>query len=522
MRLDRLRFVLEATCCIRILVALAALLPIGFAGSTTADADGNLTHRQDLSEKDRGRVSDVLATPSDFSKAEPFEAQTAGAGTNRKVKDSNAFSWPLENLDFEDKQNFTVGNGLFKKVWVSSPSSTQASDGLGPLYNARACQRCHLKDGRGHPPADSADNAVSMLIRLSVPPKTDAQRKALADKTALSLPEPTYGHQLQDFSVSGVPGEGSFEIVYEDVPVTLSGGEQVSLQKPVYTLKNLAYGPMEPGVRISPRIAPPMIGLGLLEAVHDGDILANSDPADANGDGISGKPSYVRRLSDGSMALGRFGWKASTAAVDEQSAAAFSGDMGLSTPFVPNHGGDCTAAQEKCLSMPHGEQPRLGASEVPDYVLALVSFYSRNLAPPARRDVEHPDVLRGKALFHQSGCAQCHVPKYVTRRDADQSEHAFQLIWPYTDLLLHDMGEGLADNQPVGDANGREWRTAPLWGIGLTEQVGGRESYLHDGRARTLAEAILWHGGEAEAARNRIVDLSKDDRISLIRFLQSL
>ncbi len=494
----------------------------GMAGTIAASAGGSLSHRDDLSEEDKTRVARVLAPPTDFFKAEPFEAMAAGAGTNRKTGNNNAFSWPLESLDFEGKQTFAVGNGLFKKVWVSSPASTQASDGLGPLYNARACQRCHLKDGRGHPPIDASDNAISMLIRLAVPPRTEEQHRALADKTVLSLPDPTYGGQLQDVSVAGLPGEGQFEITYEDVPVTLFDGEEVILQKPGYRLKNLAYGPTDPGITLSPRIAQPMIGLGLLEAIHEGDILSNADPDDRDGDGISGKPSFVRRLSDGSLALGRFGWKASMPTVDEQSAGAFSGDMGLSTTLLPHHGGDCTKAQETCLAMPHGEQLRLGETEVPDPVLALVSFYSRNLAPPARRDVEEPEVLRGKALFHQSGCASCHVPKYVTRRDAEQPEHAFQLIWPYTDLLLHDMGEGLADNQPVGDANGREWRTPPLWGIGLTKQVSGRETYLHDGRARTLTEAILWHGGEAQTARDRFAELPKDDRDALIRFLQSL
>jgi CxxC motif-containing protein (DUF1111 family) len=196
--------------------------------------------------------------------------------------------------------------------------------------------------------------------------------------------------------------------------------------------------------------------------------------------------------------------------------------MGLSTPLVPAAWGECTEAQVACREAPDGVQERLGPEEAPAQVLDLVAFYSRNLAVPVRRDVDDPEVLAGKALFYEFGCASCHVPKYVTRRDAPQPEHRFQLIWPYTDLLLHDMGEGLADHMPVGDASGSEWRTAPLWGIGLTETVTGKAYYLHDGRARSLPEAILWHGGEATAARDRFADATPAERQALIRFLESL
>ncbi len=264
-----------------------------------------------------------------------------------------------------------------------------------------------------------------------------------------------------------------------------------------------------------------MIGLGLLEAIHEADILARADVDDADGDGISGKPSWVRD-HHGQRALGRFGWKASTPSVLEQSAGAFSGDIGISTPLQPDPWGECTATQTACRQAPTGVQPHLGNTEAPDPVLDLVTFYGRNLAVPARRDVENSTVLAGKALFYQAGCAGCHTPKYVTRRDAAQKGHAFQLIWPYTDLLLHDMGEGLADGQTVGDATGREWRTPPLWGIGLTETVNGHTYFLHDGRARNLLEAILWHGGEARTARDRVVAMTADERSALLRFLESL
>ena len=273
---------------------------------------------------------------------------------------------------------------------------------------------------------------------------------------------------------------------------------------------------------ISPRVAPQMIGLGLIEAIPTAEILAHADPDDANGDGISGRPNIVVSDRFGAPMLGRFGLKAGEPSLREQSAGAFSGDMGLSTPLHPSPNGECTAAQTACTAAPNGADAANGGLEVSDASLDLVDFYARNLGVPARRDPGAPAVLRGKAVFYRTGCPACHVPKFVTGRLKDQPAQSFQLIWPYTDLLLHDMGEGLADHRPEGRATGREWRTAPLWGIGLTAQVTGHASYLHDGRARSLLEAVLWHGGEAQAARDRVVAMAPDDRAALIRYLGSL
>jgi CxxC motif-containing protein (DUF1111 family) len=501
------------------LVGLAALAVLAASGTVFG---GALLHRSDLSDADRARVAAITAPASDFSKPEPYEKMSAGATTSIATPNRDAFSHSSANLTFEGERDFKIGNGLFRKVWVSSPSSTQASDGLGPLFNARACQNCHLKDGRGRPPETAGEAAVSMFLRLAVPPSTDAEREALATKAVLRLPEPTYGGQLQNFAVPGIPAEGRMVVTYEEVPVALAGGETASLRKPTYSVAGLAYGPMAPGTTLSPRVAPPMIGVGLLEAIHPDDILARADPDDADDDGISGKPSMVRDPETGEIALGRFGWKASAPSVRVQSSGAFSGDIGIATPLDPAPYGDCTEAEAACRAAPDGVQERLGPVEAPDPVLDLVTFYSRNLAVPARRDVGDPEVLRGKALFYAYGCAACHTPKYVTRRDAPQQEHRFQLIWPYTDLLLHDMGEGLADGQTVGDAGGSEWRTAPLWGIGLTKTVSGHTYFLHDGRARSLLEAVLWHGGEAQAARDAVAAATPAERQALIRFLESL
>jgi CxxC motif-containing protein (DUF1111 family) len=220
--------------------------------------------------------------------------------------------------------------------------------------------------------------------------------------------------------------------------------------------------------------------------------------------------------------LGRFGWKAGMPSINEQTQAAFAADIGISVPLHPQGSGECSARQTDCLSAPHGNSPQFENLEAPSQVVKLVNFYSRNLAVPARREVSSVTVLAGKQLFYEIGCIQCHTPKYLTRSDSIGVEQSRQLIWPYTDLLLHDMGEGLADHRPEGKADGREWRTAPLWGIGLTPLVNGHSFYLHDGRARNLLEAILWHGGEASGQREAVRKLNKSQRDQLLRFVESL
>ncbi len=486
--------------------------------AATGAAAGSL--RDDLTPKDRARVAAVTAPTTDFTKAERFEAMQGGGATTDKIGDANALSHPSANLSFEDRERFFVGNGIFRKDWVTAPSSTQASDGLGPLFNSRNCQACHIKDGRGHAPVGPADDAISFLVRLSVLPDEE-QAKGIAAGSLVAAPDPVYGLQLQDNAAAGLPPEGRVSIDWTETTVTLGDGETVQLRRPDVSVAIPAYGPLSQDVMMSGRIAPAMSGMGLLEAIHGADILAHADPDDADGDDISGRPNMVPDAT-GQLVPGRFGWKAIQPTVEAQTAHAFSGDMGLSTPLLPSHAGDCTAAQAQCLAMPNGVQPRLGDTEVPQDVLDLVVFYSRNLAPPVRRRVDAPDVLAGKAAFYGAGCPACHVPKYVTSRGALHAAQRFQLIWPYTDLLLHDMGDGLADDRPEGQADGREWRTAPLWGIGMARNVSAQAGYLHDGRARTLQEAILWHGGEAQAARDAYAALSKADRTALVAFLESL
>lgn len=472
------------------------------------------------SPDERARIAAVTRPAQDFTRPERYERRPAGKATVFKPLNRNAFSHPSANMPFKRQRDFHVGNGIFRKVWVSSPASTTSSDGLGPLFNARSCQRCHLKDGRGHPPV-AGERAETMILRLSIPP-SEAERVALRELRHATVPEPTYGGQLQNFSIQGVLAEGELTIAYEETPVMLADGETASLRKPTYGVSGLHYGPLHPEAMLSPRVAPPLIGMGLLEAISEADILAGADPEDRDGDGISGRPNRVWSDEQGKPMLGRFGWKAGQPTVSQQAAAAFRGDVGISTPLYRGPHGDCTAAQEACRGAPHGGASAVDTVEVSPALVELLNFYTRNLGVPARRDVGDPQVLEGKRLFYEANCTGCHRPKFVTRRDSIGEEQSFQLIWPYTDLLLHDMGDGLADGRPEGEASGREWRTPPLWGIGLTETVSGHTLFLHDGRARGLLEAILWHGGEAEAAKERVVAMTREERAALLAFLNSL
>ena len=450
-----------------------------------------------------------------FTKAEPGEARSGGAATVRKT-DQNAFSLPSANLPPSRRVDFSVGNSFFRNPWVIAPSTTTARDGLGPLFNTNACQNCHIKDGRGHPPTPDAQSAVSMLVRLSIP---DAPAYAKIIEQLGVVPEPVYGGQLQDMAIPGVLPEGKVRVDYTPVPVRFKDGTEIELRKPSLNITQLGYGPMHPDTRFSARVAPPMIGLGLLEAIPDEAILANAKAQAKEKNGIAGRPNQVWDDAQQKTVLGRFGWKAGQPNLNQQNVHAFSGDMGLTTSLRPMD--DCTDAQTACKQAPSGNGPE-GEPEVSDNILRLVLFYSRNLAVPARRDVGTPEVLAGKSLFFQAGCQSCHTPKYTTAANAAEPELANQVIRPYSDLLLHDMGDGLADNRSEFQASGRDWRTPPLWGIGLTQAVSGHTQFLHDGRARNLLEAVLWHGGEAQAAQQQVLSFNAEQRAALLAFLNSL
>lgn len=431
---------------------------------------------------------------------DPAELLPGGAATVHVPRDARAFSLVSATLPFDRQLDFRVGDGVFRKLWVSAPSSTTSSDGLGPLYNARGCQSCHLRDGRGRPP-EPGESATSLLVRLG---------------NAAGAPDPVYGSQLQTFGIQGHAAEGRVHPDWTEEEVALAGGEVARLRRPHWRIDAWGYGAPMDGLRLSPRIAPPMIGLGLLEAVPEAAIRALADPDDRDGDGISGRVAIVPSGFHGVPMLGRFGWKALAPSMEDQIADAFRADMGLSTTLHPDGFGECTEAQATCRAAPDG-----GTPEVDPRLFTLTAFYARNLGVPARA-APTPEVTHGRAIFRAIGCAACHNPSFTTGQVEGRPEHSGQRIWPYTDLLLHDMGEGLADDRAEGAADGREWRTAPLWGLGFTRAVSGHTQLLHDGRARNALEAVLWHGGEAQAARDRVVGLPPADRAALLAFLDSL
>jgi CxxC motif-containing protein (DUF1111 family) len=429
------------------------------------------------------------------------------AGGSATVSDvtRDAFSQPAPSLSRQHRAAFFVGNSFFNQSWVQAPASVTNRDGLGPLFNARSCSGCHFKDGRSRPPP-SGQPMETMLLRISVPGQ---------GPHGAPLPDPTYGDQIQGNAIAGLNREADVVVEYRPLPHPLPDGESLVLRQPRYRLAHLAYGPASPKLLTSPRVAPAMIGLGLLEAVPASALEALADPDDRDGDGISGRLNQVWDTARQRPAPGRFGWKAEQPSVLQQSAGAFAGDMGITSSLFPaeNH----TAREKACAGQPSGGQP-----EVSDDILQTVALYARTLGVPARRDGGDARVRRGEALFVRARCNACHVATLHTEALPDLPELGGQTIHPYTDLLLHDLGAGLSDERPAFAAGGREWRTAPLWGVGLVPAVNGHSEYLHDGRARNLTEAVLWHDGEARAAREAFERLDRADRGALIAFVESL
>lgn len=450
-------------------------------------------------------LSTFCKQTSQLADYEADEELSAGACT---TSDSSirAFDRPSPNLSENNFNRFQVGNSFFRSAWVTAPASASARDGLGPIFNATSCTGCHIRDGRGTPPSKYGEGLSSMLIRLSINGKTPE---------GAPLPEPTYGGQLQNRAIHGVKPEGDVKIKYEEIKGKFADGEAYRLRKPIYEFAELKYGSLSPQVHFSPRTAPFMIGLGLLEAIPVQAILTNADANDENKDGISGRANYVWDYAKKQTVIGRFGWKANQPNLRQQVAGAFNGDMGLTTSLFTND--HCTDNQEDCKKQISGGNP-----EISDDILSATVSYASSLAVPLRRNAQNKEVLRGKKLFLDAQCSACHTPKFMTRATPAYPEYQNITIRPYSDLLLHDLGEGLADNREDFEANGKEWRTAPLWGIGLVGKINGHTNFLHDGRARNLSEAILWHGGEAENAKNYFLKMPKPDRNALIKFLESL
>jgi len=422
----------------------------------------------------------------------------AAAGPQPEVIRDPSLTQDIKGLDFE------IGRALFERQWAAAPSSTQAADGLGPLFNARSCVSCHTGGGRGA--AYDAGGKVLPALLFKLGP-----HGGMSSATG----DPVYGQQIQPESVLGLGGEAHPSVRFENRTVTLADGTKVELRRPIPALDGLAYGPLSPETVISLRLASAINGMGLLQRIPDAEIMARASPDD---DGISGRPNEVIDPATGKTALGRFGWKASMPSLETQDAKALDLDIGLSNPIYHDAYGDCTKREPQCLAMPNGASPQFENLEVPSSLMRLIDRFVAEAVLPGRM-VDSKSVAHGREVFMEAGCESCHRASFYLPASGVLPERT---IAPYSDLLLHDMGMGLADHIKDGEASGREWRTAPLWGIGAA--IAGRSDadLLHDGRARSVLEAILWHDGEAIAARKKVEQLSATDRQALIDFIGSL
>jgi CxxC motif-containing protein (DUF1111 family) len=426
---------------------------------------------------------------------------SGGAPYENPALDGQAFARPLVGLDPAAARGFQAGSGLFRQAWVIGPSLDSSElTGLGPLYNRLSCIACHVKNGRGAAPDDENGFPRNMAVRLSVPGR---------DAFGGPLPHPAYGAQLNPEGIPGVPGEGRAVVAYDEFETRLADGAVVAMRRPRLAFRDLAYGPIGAQTTTSVRNAPPVFGLGLLEAVPEAEILAAAGPG-------RGRANRVLDIAAGRLALGRFGLKANQPSLEQQIASAFAEDIGVVSRFYPRK--SCTAAQTACLAAAAAE----GRAGLTEAQLAATADYVRGLAVPARRGADDPRARRGEELFVGIGCAACHRETMTLGAVPFAPALEGVAIHPYSDLLLHDMGEGLADGREDFEAGPRDWRTPPLWGLGLVGRVGVAADYLHDGRARSLVEAVLWHDGEARAAIDSFRALSRDDREALLAFLGSL
>lgn len=433
-----------------------------------------------------------------------------GGDTTVDTVGPRAFRSIAPNADNDLVFDFLFGQRMFDVVWddfVISP----ALDGLGPTYNRTACRECHEGNGRGQPPEYVGARMKSMLVRISVPGQ---------DAHGGPNPIPNYGDQLQDDAVDGVKKEGRAIMEWEEIEGEYGDGTSYSLRKPKIRFEDLAYGEFPEDAMTSPRVASQVLGLGLLQSIPDENLLALADPDDADGDGISGRVNIAWDAVNEEMAIGRFGWKANVPTIHHQSAGAALGDMGMTTALFQEN--LCEPIQMDCIEMAEKRAAQIGSPEIVPELFDPIVLYLKHIGVPRQRDADSPAVKRGEQLFRGIGCVGCHMPTQVTDESAEYPAHRSQVFHPFTDLLLHDMGEGLADGRPDFVASGSEWRTAPLWGIGMMHDVGEFNYYLNDGRARSLSEAILWHGGEAENPREVFRNLAKEQREDLLAFLDSL
>lgn len=410
-----------------------------------------------------------------------------------------AFSQAAANLSESEVARFRIGDRFFTQPWTSAPGGALESDGLGPTYLATSCAGCHPADGRSSAPLAVPDRG-SPILRF-------------VDDSGNASDLSDYRVQLQTDAIEGVAKEGELVLRWEYVEGAYPDGSPFSLRFPVVDATG-TFDDLGASIATGVRVGPSLIGLGLLEAIPQQELIDGADPNDANGDGISGTVSMVQPLAGGDAVFGRFGLKGNVASVADQTAIAYLLDMGITSPLLPDE--NCPPIQVACIRAPSGGAPEISQNRFDDVVL-----YAQTLAVPARPFASDDSILDGQRLFEDLGCSQCHVQKWETG-DHPVQALAQQTIYPYTDLLLHDMGEGLSDGRSDGAASATEWRTPALWGLGLTRTVNASAGFLHDGRARTVEEAVLWHGGEATAAQRAFTELSESDRQLVLNFLKSL
>lgn len=421
-------------------------------------------------------------------------------------KNSSLLLKPIDGLNDKEYDEFILGRSFFSIPWVEAPSVTTARDGLGPLFNANTCVNCHPKNGRGTLIAEQNMTSRSLVARLSIKSDNSFEHQELLKYKGF-VPEPNYGNQLSINGIFGVDFEGKIKIDFDKIEVNFPDGEKQVLLKPKYNLENLNYGNLHKDANISYRIAPTLNGMGLINLISHEDILANVDENDSNNDGISGRANFVYSNITKKTELGLYTWKASVAFLKEQVAGAAVNDMGLTTTIFPDD--NCTKSQKECNDAPKARDK----IDLPDDRLEAVTSYLKNIkayAPKKTKEYEE-----GLALFEAISCSKCHISSFDTKNGFKVS--------PFSDFLLHDMGEDLADGRVEFMASGSEWRTAPLWGLALHEKINKEKPrLLHDGRARSFQEAILWHGGEAKSSKENYMNLPKEQREKLIKFLEEL
>ena len=427
------------------------------------------------------------------------ERQLAGGGTTIFSDNSNAFSTVAPNASGTDFTNHAFGDAQFEQSFVTAPATVNG--GLGNIFNNTSCVSCHIKDGRSAFPSNIT-NLSGLLLRGSI---------AGFGLNGSPNPIPGFGTQIQNQAVFGSVPEARYQVSFTTINETLADGTVISLRKPIFTLVD-SYIALPSNILLSPRIATPVFGLGLLEAISEADILSKQDINDLDNDGISGKANYVWDPVLGQTKLGRFGWKANSSSVLVQCAGAYVEDMGVTNYVFPNETG---------FNQSNGQDGLNDDPEISNGILDAVALYCKTLAVPASRSATNIDVRRGAKIFEEISCVKCHSPKQQSSYNAIASI-SNQIFYPYTDLLLHDMGADLADNRPDYLATGTEWKTRPLWGIGLTQIVNGHTHFLHDGRARNITEAILWHSGEAQNSKEKFKQLSTQKRNELLAFINSL